>query len=82
MRYALDTGVPRESRHWRLDDCVVAGLAAPVALCLRQVRSWDCLKSGGRLGPCFAFRAILEVGRDRHSSTDLRAWLQRGILVS
>jgi len=37
--------------------------------------------SASRLGPCFAFRAILEVGRDRHSSTDLRAWLQRGILL-
>ena len=79
MRYALDTGVSRESRHWHLDDCAVDGLAARVARYIQQVCSRDCLKRGGRLGPCFDLRTILG---DRRSTTDFRAWLQRGILVS
>ncbi len=32
MRYAVDTGVYWESRHWRPDNCAVAGLAARVSL--------------------------------------------------
>jgi hypothetical protein len=78
MRYALDTGVSRESRHWRLDNCAVAGLAARVALLIRQVHSRDCLKWVGRLGPCFDLWTM----GDRHSTTHLRRWLQRRILVS
>jgi len=79
MRHAVDTGVSRESRHWHLDYCAVARLAVRVSLCVRQVCSWGRAKSIGRLGPCFDFRTILG---DRHSATDLRTWLQRGILVS
>ena len=28
MRYAMDSGVARESCDWRLDDCAVAGLVS------------------------------------------------------
>jgi len=44
MRYAVDTGVSWESRHWRRNNCAVAGLAARVSRCIRQVCSWGRVK--------------------------------------
>ena len=79
MPYALGTAVFRESCHWGVDDCAVAGLTARVALYIRQVCSGNCLRRVGRLGPCFDLRTILGY---RHSTTHLRPWLQRRLLVS
>src|ERR1017187_5200024 len=77
--YALGTAIFRESRRWSVGDCAVAGLTARVALYIRQVCSGNCLKRVGRLGPCFDLRTILGY---RHSTTHLRPWLQRRLLVS
>ena len=76
--YALGTAIFRESRRWSVGDCAVAGLTARVALYIRQVCSGNCLKRVGRLGPCFDFWTM----GDRHSTTHLRPWLQRRLLVS
>jgi len=78
MPYALGTAVFRESRHWSVGDCAVAGLTARVARYIQQVYSGNYLKRGGRLGPCFDFRTM----GDRHSTPHLRPWLQRWLLVS
>src|SRR5260370_6656790 len=79
MPYALGAAVFWESCHWGVDDCSLAGLTARVALYIRQSCSRNCLKRVGRLGPCFDLRTILG---DRHSTTHLRPWLQRRLLVS
>ena len=78
MPYALGTAVFRESRHWSAGDRAVAGLTARVARYIRQVYSGNYLKRVGRLGPCFDFRTM----GGRHSTTHLRPWLQRWLLVS
>ena len=81
-RHALDTAVSWKCRHWRVDDCIVADLAARIPLYIWQVCSRNSLEWVSRVGSRLAVRSILEIGRNRHSIVDLWAWLLRRILVS
>jgi hypothetical protein len=55
-----------------------------VTVRVREVLSRGCVKSSRGLGPDFTFRfafLVLEAGRHRHSTADLRPWLQIGFWV-
>ena len=77
MAHALVACVSWESRQWNVDDYSVLGTSARVPFHIRQVRSWNCVKRDGRMGPGLDFRAR----RDRYSCADFRPRLFFRLLV-